>query len=237
MLLAYNEEENLRVLLPRIKEQLNKCGEDYELLVIGGQTDEDNSREVCEAEGAVYMNQEEPGFGGAFRTGIRHAKRQKFFIMDSDGSHHPRYIPDIYHCFMDKRCDVAIGSRYTKGGVSNDSITSQIMSHTLNFVYGMILGVKAKDLSTDFRMYHTRRLKEVVDDLKCPHYDVLQEVILLLKLRKKKEHKKFTIAETPITFDKRLFGISKRKLLTFIISYMKTVFYLSSIRWKNRKIR
>ena len=34
VLLAYREEENLRVLLPQIKEQMETCGESYEILVI-----------------------------------------------------------------------------------------------------------------------------------------------------------------------------------------------------------
>ena len=40
------------------------------------------------------------------------------------------------------------------------------------------------------------------------------------------------VVETPITFDKRLFGNSKRRLIAFIISYMKSVFYLTGIRLK-----
>ena len=34
VLLAYREEENLRVLLPKIKEEVEKCGEEYEILVV-----------------------------------------------------------------------------------------------------------------------------------------------------------------------------------------------------------
>ena len=232
VLLSYKEEENLRVLLPQIKEKLQECGEPYEILVVDAAEPLDQSREVCEENGVRYVNQEEPHFGGAFRTGIRYAQYQKFFIMDSDGSHNPKYIPDIYRIFMDERADVAIGSRYTKGGVNNDSVTSQIMSHILNTVYGVVLGIRAKDMSTDFRMYHTARLKEVEPELVCRYYDVLQEVLLKLKIKKQGRGKKMKVVETPITFDKRLFGNSKRRLIAFIISYMKSVFYLTGIRLK-----
>ncbi|MCR5129388.1 MAG: glycosyltransferase [Lachnospiraceae bacterium] len=232
ILLSYKEEENLRVFLPQIKEKLEDCGEPYEIVVIDSVEPLDNSKEVCEENGVRYVNQEEKGFGGAFRTGIRYAKYQKFFIMDSDGSHNPKYIPDIYRIFMSKRADVAIGSRYTEGGVNNDSVTSQIMSHILNTVYGFVLGISAKDMSTDFRLYHTCRLKEVEPELICKNYDVLQEVLLKLKLKKQARGKKLKVVETPITFDKRLFGNSKRRLIAFIISYMKSVFYLGWIRIK-----
>ena len=134
VLLSYKEEENLRVFLPQIREKLQECGEPYEIVVIDSMEPLDDSKKVCEENGVRYVNQEEAGFGGAFRTGIRYAEYRKFFIMDSDGSHNPVYIPDIYRIFMAERADVAIGSRYTEGGVNNDSITSQIMSHILNTV-------------------------------------------------------------------------------------------------------
>ncbi|MBR3734972.1 MAG: glycosyltransferase [Lachnospiraceae bacterium] len=232
VLLSYKEEENLRVFLPQIREKLRECGEPYEIVVIDSMEPLDDSKKVCEENGVRYVNQEEAGFGGAFRTGIRYAEYRKFFIMDSDGSHNPVYIPDIYRIFMAERADVAIGSRYTEGGVNNDSITSQIMSHILNTVYGFVLGIHAKDMSTDFRLYHTCRLKEVEPELICKNYDVLQEVLLKLKLKKQARGKKLKVVETPITFDKRLFGNSKRRLIAFIISYMKSVFYLGWIRLK-----
>ncbi|MBR3104099.1 MAG: glycosyltransferase [Lachnospiraceae bacterium] len=232
VLLSYKEEENLRVFLPQIREKLQECGEPYEIVVIDSMEPLDDSKKVCEENGVRYVNQEKAGFGGAFRTGIRYAEYRKFFIMDSDGSHNPVYIPDIYRIFMAERADVAIGSRYTEGGVNNDSITSQIMSHILNTVYGFVLGIRAKDMSTDFRLYHTCRLKEVEPELICKNYDVLQEVLLKLKLKKQARGKKLKVVETPITFDKRLFGNSKRRLIAFIISYMKSVFYLGWIRLK-----
>lgn len=144
VLLSYEEEENLRVLLPQIKEKLEECGEYYEIIVVDSAEALDNTREVCEENGARYVNQEGEGFGNAFRTGIRFAQHQKFFIMDTDGSHDPKYIPDIYHIFMREHADVAIGSRYIEGGVTNDVITSKIISRSLNKIYGVIIGIHAK---------------------------------------------------------------------------------------------
>lgn len=229
VLLAYKEEENLRVLLPQIKEQVEKCGEEYEILVVDTAKPMDNTKGVCEEFGARYINQEYPGFGGAFRTAIKCANKNKFLIMDSDGSHPPVNIPEIYEKFVAEKCDVVIGSRYVKGGVSNDSTSSRIMSHMLNFAYRICLGLDAKDLSTDYRMYHTKQLKRV--KLECENYDVLEEVLLKLKLNK--PDKKLKIGEVPINFQKRMYGESKRQLLKFIISYIKTLFRLIMIRIKD----
>lgn len=224
VLLAYKEAENLEVLLPQIKENVEKCGEDYEILVIDTAEPLDNTQEVCEKYGAKYINQEAPFFGGAFRTGIKYASMDKFLILDSDGSHPPQYIPDLYNMFVKDRCDVVIGSRYIEGGVTNDSKSSQLMSKILNTTFRVFLGIRAKDISTDYRLYDTRQLKKV--SLQCNNYDVLQEVLLKLRLN----NKELKIGETPISFSKRLYGESKRQLLKFIMSYLKTLFYLTGIR-------
>lgn len=226
VLLAYKEEENLRVLLPEIIENVKTCGEEFEILVVDTAEPMDNTAGVCEEFGARYVNQEEPGFGGAFRTAIKYAEKEKFLIMDSDGSHQPKYIPDIYNMFSTGKYDVVIGSRYCEGGESNDAKSSQIMSHMLNTAYRLALGIFAHDLSTDYRMYHTKALKKV--ELSCVNYDVLEEVLLKLKLNKKGH--KLVVGEIPISFSKRMFGESKRQLIPFIMSYIKTIFRLLGIR-------
>ena len=230
VILAYKEEDNLRALFPDIIKELEECGEPYEILIIDSEEPLDNTEEVCKEYGARYINQEEPFFGGAFRTGKKHAKKDKFLIMDADGSHPPKYIKDIYKMFVGGGYDIVIGSRYVDGGVSNDTFASKTMSHVLNLAYRTVIGVKARDLSTDYRMYHTADLKRV--KLKCLNYDVLEEVLMKIKILKEREGNELMIGEVPISFDKRRYGESKRRLLPFIISYAKTLLYLLRLRMK-----
>ncbi|MBQ8108890.1 MAG: glycosyltransferase [Clostridia bacterium] len=223
-LLAYKEAENLKELLPEIRQNLEKTGVPYDILVIDTQQTLDETPEVCRTFGAEYYNQEEPGFGGAFKTAIKKARREMFLILDGDGSHNPVYIPDMYAKFTAEHCDLVIGSRYTKGGKTLDSKSSIIMSRILNGVFRLCIGVRAKDISTDFRLYDTGQLKAV--QLTCVNYDVLQEVLLKLKLN----NRAFRIGEVPITFEKRRYGESKRRLIPFIFSYIRTLFRLIGIR-------
>lgn len=203
--------------------------QEYEILVIDTEKPLDNTEAVCKEHGAKYINQEYPGFGGAFRTAIKYADKDKFLIMDSDGSHPPKNIPEIHAKFVNEKCDVVIGSRQVEGGVTNDAKSSIVMSHMLNFAFRVCLGLDAKDLSTDYRMYHTEQLKQV--ELECENYDVLEEVLLKLKLNK--ADKKLKFGEVPINFQKRLYGESKRQLVKFIISYIKTLIRLIIIRIKD----
>ena len=226
VLLAYREEESLTLLFPRLIKELDSLNEEYEMIVVDTAQPLDNTKGVCEKFGAIYVNQEEPGFGGAYRKGISVMKGDKMLVLDSDGSHNPIYIPDIYNKYI-TGYDVVIGSRYTNGGKTEDAVTSRIMSHILNGVFRIVTGVKAKDLSTNFRMYRADVLREI--KLTSTNYDVLEEVLLLMKL---KIGKSFKVGEIPITFNKRIAGESKRRLIPFIISYIKTMFRLIGIRIK-----
>ena len=207
VLLAYKEAENLKILLPQIHKVMEKLKDDYEVIVIDSAKPLDNTKEVCEKNNTLYYPQEEPGYAGAFRTGIKYVTKNRMF--DRGGY------------------DIVIGSRYTKGGVSNDSKTSYIMSKILNTTMRLCLGIRAKDISTSYRMYDAKQIKAVT--LTRNNYDVLQEVILRMKINKREQGKKLNIGETPITFNKRMYGESKRQLLKFIRGYIVTLFMLIRI--------
>mgnify|MGYP003290022331 CR=1 FL=1 len=228
-ILAYKEEENLKILIPEIKNELSKLNQEYEILVIDTAEPLDNTKGVCEQNNARYINQKYPKFGGAFKTAIECADYDKFLILDGDGSHPPKYIPDMYNLFIKDNYDVVIGSRYVKGGVTEDAKSSIIMSKILNSCFRIALGIKAHDISTDYRIYKTELLKKV--KLENENYDVLQEVLLKIKLT----NKGIKIGEVPISFHKRIYGESKRQLIPFIISYIKSLFRLTCLRIKGIK--
>ena len=100
VLLAYREEESLKLLFPRLIEQMDSLNEEYEMIVVDTDKPTDNTEAVCQQYGARYVNQEEPGFGGAYRKGISVMKGDKMLVLDSDGSHNPIYIPDIYNKYI-----------------------------------------------------------------------------------------------------------------------------------------
>lgn len=223
VLLAYKEAENLQVLLPRIQEVLRKMDEPGEILVIDSNIPTDRTPEVCRQFDVRYIAQEEPFYAGAFRTGIKYASMEKIQVLDADGSHDPNDMPAIRDKF-DQGYDLVIGSRYVQGGVTKDRKLSILMSKVLNAVMRAAIGVKAKDISTSYRLYDAAQLKAVI--LKRNNYDVLQEVLLRMKIN----NRAFRIGEVPIEFNKRMFGESKRRLLKFIGGYVVTVFTLLFIR-------
>ncbi len=220
---SYKEAENLEKLLPRLNTVLSKTKLPYEILVLDTKEAFDNTKDVCKVYNANYM----PRYGGdlygdAIRTGFRAAKYSYTVVMDGDGSHNPEDIIRFLHEI--DTTDLVIGSRYCKGGVTDNNFILRFMSYILNCTYRIVFGIKAKDVSDSYRMYHTEQIRSL--NLECYNFDIVEEILIKLNLSKKS----FTIKEVPIQFNKREFGESKRDLKKFIVSYIKTMKKLYDIK-------
>ena len=224
-LLAYKEADNLRWLIPQIKEQVESLGEEYNFYVIDSMEPLDDTKEVCESLGVTYINQEEPFFGGAMRTAFKYVDNDKLLMLDADGSHNPKYIPQMYEALV-SGADLVIGSRYVPGGSTVDSKSSQVMSKILNTTFRLFLGIDAHDFSAGYRMYHTKDIKNL--KLYCNNFDTMEEIALKMKLNK--EDRKLVVKEVPIHFVKREYGESKRSLVKFILSFIDTLYKLVALR-------
>jgi len=102
---AYNEEATLAKVL----EELIRSVQCHEIIVVDdGSTDQTFS--VASAFPVkVFRHSVNKGYGAALKTGIRKATGKKILILDSDGQHHPKDIPALYHAL--NSFDMVIGER------------------------------------------------------------------------------------------------------------------------------
>lgn len=209
---AYLEEENLRILLPRLKAILSVLKIKFEINVIDTLAPMDNTKTVCQLNGVNYFNRENGNYyGDAVRTGIKYALGKYVIFMDGDGSHTPEFIVQLIKYKED--FDVVIASRYVAGGVTDNSRSLILMSKMVNLLYSLILKLECKDVSNSFKLYRAEKLKSL--NLYSKNFDIIEEI--LFKMKKNDEHLK--IKEVPYTFKQRMFGHTKRNLLVFAFSY------------------
>jgi len=221
MIPAYLEEENLRILLPRLNYEIRKLTSEFEIIVVDTMQPLDHTRQVCDEHGVVYVNREGGNeFGCALRTGIKYTNGRSLITMDADGSHSPEFIKDLFAYREDY--DVVIASRYVKGGYTENSKVLVYLSSILNVTYRVILGLKCKDVSNNFKLYRTAQIKSL--QLFCLNFDIVEEI--LFKLTRQFD---IRIHEVPFTFRKRMFGDTKRNLVSFIFTYLITLVRLRSV--------
>ena len=146
------------------------------------------------------------GLGTAYRAGFDLALADDYkyaLTMDADFSHSPNYLPGLFALMQDY--DVAIGSRYVKGGGSEGwALPRVLMSRGANaFARGM-LGLHTHDCTAGFRCYKTEVLKAIeLDTIFSSGYSFLVEMVTRC------ERRGFAIGELPIIFRDRRSGRSK----------------------------
>ena len=216
---AYLEEENLRVLLPRLMSALSGEGLSFEVLVVDTRVPMDSTRAVCAETGATYLARSGGDkYGDAVRTGLKVAKGEFIIFMDADGSHPPEFCLKL----IDRRNDgdVVIASRYIEGGTTDNAGSLVLMSRIVNVLYSVILGLDCKDVSNSFKLYRSDLVKSL--ELHCDNFDIVEEI--LFKIKKVKNEVRFL--EIPFSFKERMFGHTKRNLIVFIFTYFITILRL-----------
>lgn len=217
---AYLEEENLRLLLPRICEVMEEWGEgSWEVLIIDTIKPLDQTAAVCETYGARHIQRGPTNcFGDAMRTGLAAARGRWIIWMDADGSHTPEFIPELLK--KKDSSDIIIASRYVEGGYSENSKMLKMMSRLLNLTYAVILNLPCNDVSNGFKVYRSEYIRNL--SLRSDNFDIIEEVLF----KAKKAHPEIRFAEVPFSFKKRMFGETKRNLLAFICTYVITLIKL-----------
>ncbi|GAB5538700.1 MAG: polyprenol monophosphomannose synthase [Salibacteraceae bacterium] len=139
-----------------------------------------------------------------FRWGLKRAY-EYFFEMDCDFSHKPDDLVRLYIACKDGEADVAIGSRYVKGGkVENWPVGRILMSYFASVYVRMVLWMNIMDTTAGFKCYR-RRVLETID------LDAVTFVgyAFQIEMKYRAWRKKFSLVEVPITFTDRIAGTSK----------------------------
>lgn len=221
VLSAYNEAENLRVLLPEIRKVVVTHSIPLtEIIVVDAMAGTMGTEAVCREAGARYVRRA----GGnayvqALKTGAGLAAGDFILIMDADGSHDPALIPGLWEQAT-AGADVVVASRYINGGSSQNPVRLRWLSLVLNEVLTRISGHVCRDMTNSFRVYRAAILKSVLSNtaLLCgENFEILPELLLVLKHR----HPTLRVVEVPAHFNTRISGDSKRHYASLFRGYLR----------------
>src|SRR5438270_1491015 len=219
MVLAWNEADNLRTLLPRIRAVLERLHLSYEVIVVDAGSTDGTPRVAAEG-GARVARQTEPGYGGALRMGFGVARGRYVATMDGDHQHDPDFLEAMWA--ERDNAALVIASRYVEGGRADMPIYRKLFSRILNRVYGFGLGVQFRDMSSGFRLYRRSVINSIA--IEGRNFDVLEDILLRVVAD---GHQ---VVEVPLHHKARLTGRSHVMLLQFVVSYLRTFWRLRRLR-------
>lgn len=217
---AYDELLNLRELVPEIKQVTQQLQNFFTeiLIVLPSIAKPEEIQEIKNFGATVVMRQPTDSFGDALRSGFAAVSDMSEFVlvMDADYSHNPLAITRLLAA--SSGAHVVVASRYTHGGTTANSLLLKIMSRLLNLAYSIILGINCRDISTNYKLYRRSDIKNIV--LICKDFDIVEEILFKVKSI---HGRSFVVREVPDHFYERKFGVTKRQLRPFIISYFRTL--------------
>jgi dolichol-phosphate mannosyltransferase len=196
---------------------LDALGVEASILVVDAQAPLEGTREVCAGHARVAHLHREGGntYGDAIRTGFRRAEAEWIVVMDGDGSHHPRYLADLWAARAD--ADLVVASRYVAGGGTENPAFLILMSLMVNVVFRWVLGLPCHDVSNSYRLYRAERVQSL--ELECDNFDIVEEILAKLI----HQVPPCRIKEIPVLFERRKAGESKRNLVAFALGYVFTL--------------
>ena len=207
---TFNERENISNIIKAIF----SLQQNFHVLVIDDSSPDGTAQTVRELQpefnGQLFLEERKGklGLGTAYIHGFKWAIEKEYqfiFEMDADFSHHPADLKRLYEACKIGGADVAIGSRYVKGGGTVNWPKDRILLSKGGSLYTrMITWMPIKDTTAGFVCYK----KEVLEAI---NLDEIQFLGYAFQIEMKFAAWKlgFKIKEVPIIFQDRKFGTSK----------------------------
>jgi dolichol-phosphate mannosyltransferase len=213
---TYNEKENIE----RMVRKVFSLPKDFHLLIVDDGSPDGTASIVKELQkefdGRLFIMERSGklGLGTAYIAGFKWALARTYeyvFEMDCDFSHNPDDLVRLYAGCKDQGGDVAVGSRYVKGGgVENWPWHRLFISFGASIYVNAVLWLGVRDSTAGFVCYKRRVLEKInLDNIKFIGY------AFQIEMKYKARRNGFKIVEVPIRFADRVLGTSKMSMGIF----------------------
>lgn len=205
---TYNEKENISQIIAEVL----SLDPNIDILVVDdgspdGTADIVRSLQTGQPRIHLITRPGKLGLGTAYITGFKWGLLHQYeylIEMDADFSHPPVKVLELIET-CERQADIAVGSRYVKGGKVTDWPWDRLfLSYGASVYVRLITGMPVKDPTAGFVCYHKKVLESLdLDAIRFVGY------AFQIEMKYKSWCKGFRIKEVPITFTDRIAGTSK----------------------------
>ena len=207
---TYNEKENIE----RMVRKVFSLPVEFDLLIVDDGSPDGTAAIVRslqeEYSGRLHIEERSGklGLGTAYIHGFKWGLKRDykfFFEMDCDFSHNPDDLVRLYIACKEGGADVAIGSRYVRGGkVENWPLGRILMSYFASVYVRLVLWMNIKDTTAGFKCYQRYVLEAIqLDKVRFIGY------AFQIEMKYRAWKRGYKLIEVPITFTDRIAGASK----------------------------
>jgi len=217
---TYNEHDNVRGVAARFLAALPGT----DLLFVDDNSPDGTGQlldELAAAEPRIHVMHRagKLGLGTAYVEGFGWGLARGYdylFEMDADGSHDPKYLPQML-ALAEDGADVVVGSRYVPGGgTENWGLGRKIISRGGGLYARTVLGIDVRDVTAGFVCWRRAAL-EAIDLATITSNGYSFQIEMKYRAAKKR----LRVVETPIVFIDRRVGQSKMSRAIFVEALLK----------------
>lgn len=220
---TYNEIENIDKMVRTVF----ALPREFELLIVDDGSPDGTAAKVKELQtefpNKLHIEERKGklGLGTAYIHGFKWALTRGYdfiFEMDCDFSHNPADLVRLLEA-CESNADLAVGSRYCKGGkISNWPMGRILMSYFASVYVRMVLWIPVKDTTAGFKCYRRKVLESIdLDAIRFMGY------AFQIEMKYRAYKKGFKIVEVPIMFTDRILGVSKMSTKIFKEAFLGVV--------------
>ena len=228
---AYNEESGVAEVIRRVlavEPELKKVGLDGLELIVVDDCSKDRTAEIVAgfADQGVRLirHKVNRNYGGALKTGFRHARGDYLAFMDADGTYPPEFYPNMFTALKAYDADVVIGSRMA-GIESRMPLTRRVG----NTIFAALISAIAHTRITDSASGQRILKREVLEKL----YPLPDGLNFTPVMSTRALHEDVKMVEVPIKYEERD-GESKLSVvndgLRFLFSILGTAAVYNPVR-------
>jgi len=217
---AYNEEDGVAAVIDRtlaVEGELKKVGLDGMELIIVDDGSKDQTAEIVKGyidRGVVLIqHRKNRNYGGALKTGFRHARGNLLAFMDADGTYPPEYFPKMVQAMLEQDADLVIGSRMA--GVESDMPFTRRLGNTIFAGLVSLIGnIRITDSASGQRILK----REVLEKL----YPLPDGLNFTPVMSTRALHEDLKMIEVPIRYEERA-GESKLSVVRDGLRFLFTI--------------
>src|SRR5689334_751192 len=117
---CYNEEDGVREVIQRTSRDV------VDEIVVVDNNCTDRTAEVARSLGAVVVSEKTPGYGAAYKAGLRAATGDIVITLDGDGTYPPEAIPGLVDMLVARNWDFLSACRFPLADPKAMGLTNQL---------------------------------------------------------------------------------------------------------------
>jgi hypothetical protein len=135
---CYNEEEGVREVIGRMPPAVDE-------IVVVDNNCTDRTAEVAASLGARVVTERTPGYGAAYKAGLRAVGSDIVVTLDGDGTYPPEEIPRLVDLLLGRRLDFLSTSRFPLADGRAMGLTNRIGNGVLTIAAALLFARPIRD--------------------------------------------------------------------------------------------